>query len=72
MGPVGISYNGPRVGGVSCMLGLVCLQFNNTKPKVSFTVKSASYSRLRSRSKIPLRVFCVSLRTLRRGGQFEH
>ena len=29
------------------------------------------YSRLRFRSKIPLCVFCVSLRTVRRGGKFE-
>ena len=46
---MGISYNGPRVWGsvlyvATGLVGsLVCLQFNNTKPKVSFTVKSASY-----------------------------
>ena len=29
------------------------------------------YSRLRFRSKIPLRVFCISLRTMRRGRKFD-
>ena len=43
---------------------LVCMYVRN-----GFTTEV--YSRLRFRSKIPSRMFCVSLRTPRRGGKFE-